>query len=130
MANLVGLFMKLCSSFPLVDWEAEAYPAYGDYAVLPVLVAFFPALRFLLDRFVFEVLARRVLFGKGHNKLAKTDERRKKLNKFKESSWKFVYHLSAELLALSSTYNEPWFTNTRCFWVGPGDLLWPDQNIK
>ncbi|KAK1651329.1 hypothetical protein QYE76_069134 [Lolium multiflorum] len=54
MATLVGLFMRYYSSSLLVDWEAEADPAYGDYAVLPILAAFFPALRFLLDRFVFE----------------------------------------------------------------------------
>jgi hypothetical protein len=28
------------------------------------------------------------------------------------------------------TYNEPWFTTTRNFWVGPGDQVWPDQKIK
>jgi len=31
---------------------------------------------------------------------------------------------------LSVTYNEPWFTTTRNFWVGPGDQIWPDQKIK
>jgi hypothetical protein len=55
MAALVELFTGSFSSSASVDWEAESYPAYGDYVVLPILVAFFPALRFLLDRFVFEV---------------------------------------------------------------------------
>jgi ceramide synthetase len=55
MAALVELFTGSFSSSAQVDWEAESYPAYGDYVVLPILVAFFPALRFLLDRFVFEV---------------------------------------------------------------------------
>jgi hypothetical protein len=41
-----------------------------------------------------------------------------------------MYFLSGELLALSVTYNEPWFTTTRNFWVGPGDQIWPDQKIK
>jgi hypothetical protein len=50
--------------------------------------------------------------------------------KFKESAWKCIYFLSGELLALSVTYNEPWFTITRNFWVGPGDQIWPDQKIK
>ncbi|XP_010528020.1 PREDICTED: LAG1 longevity assurance homolog 3 isoform X2 [Tarenaya hassleriana] len=57
-------------------------------------------------------------------------ERRKKVRKFKESAWKCVYYLSAEILALSVTYNEPWFKKTRYFWVGPGDQMWPDQQIK
>ena len=55
MAALVEFFMGSYSSSAQVDWDAESYPVYGDYAVLPILVAFFPALRFLLDRFVFEV---------------------------------------------------------------------------
>lgn len=54
MAALLELFLG--SSSAPVDWEAEAYPAYGDFAVLPFLVAFFPAVRFLLDRLVFEVI--------------------------------------------------------------------------
>ncbi|CAD6225142.1 unnamed protein product [Miscanthus lutarioriparius] len=128
MAALLELFLG--SSSAPVDWEAEAYPAYGDFAVLPLLVAFFPAVRFLLDRLVFEVLARKLIFGKGHDKLAETDDSRKKINKFKESAWKFVYFLSGELLSLSVTYNEPWFKNTRYFWIGPGDQIWPDQMIK
>ncbi|KAM3257404.1 hypothetical protein ACQJBY_049608 [Aegilops geniculata] len=130
MASLVEVFLGSYSSSAPADWDAEAYPAYSDFAVLPLLVAFFPTLRFLLDQFAFEVLARRLIFGKGHDKLAETDETRKKINKFKESAWKFVYFLSAEFFSLSVTYNEPWFTNTRYFWVGPGEQLWPDQKMK
>ncbi|KAE8710142.1 LAG1 longevity assurance-like protein 3 isoform X2 [Hibiscus syriacus] len=59
-----------------------------------------------------------------------TEEKRKKSRKFKESAWKCIYYLSAEILALYVTYNEPWFRNTRNFWVGPGDQVWPDQKIK
>ena len=59
-----------------------------------------------------------------------TDEQRKKIRKFKESAWKCIYYLSAELFALAVTYNEPWFTKTRYFWVGPGDQAWPDQKYK
>jgi hypothetical protein len=77
-----------------------------------------------------QVLARKLIFGKEHDKLAETDDSRKKINKFKESAWKFVYFLSGELLSLSVTYNEPWFKNTRYFWIGPGDQIWPDQMIK
>jgi len=59
-----------------------------------------------------------------------TDDSRKKINKFKESAWKCVYFLSAEIFALSVTYDEPWFTDTKYFWVGPGNQRWPDQKIK
>ncbi|XP_044354602.1 ASC1-like protein [Triticum aestivum] len=134
MASLVEVFMGSYSSSAPVDWEAEAYPEYSealpDYALLPLLVAFFPALRLILDQFVFEVLARRLIFRKGHDKIAEIHERRNKIHKFKESAWKFVYFLSAELFSLSVTYNEPWFTNTRYFWVGPGEQLWPNQKMK
>ncbi|XP_057464804.1 ceramide synthase 1 LOH3-like [Actinidia eriantha] len=113
------------------DWESESDPMYKDFVVLPFFIIFFPAFRFLLDRYVFEKLARRLTLGKAY---AKTDFEtrftRKKLNKFKEAAWKFVHFLSAELLALSVTYGEPWFTDTKYFWVGPGDQVWPDQKIK
>ncbi|RVX06241.1 LAG1 longevity assurance-like 3 [Vitis vinifera] len=76
-------------------------------------------------------LGRILIFGKGGQQLdVGVDEKRKKLRKFKESAWKCVYYLSAELLALSVTYDEPWFTNTKYFWVGPGNQVWPDQQIN
>ena len=66
-----------------------------------------------------------------HNQLnLETRWRRKKINKFKESAWKSLYYFSSEFFALSVIYNEPWFTNTRYFWEGPGDQTWPDQKIK
>ncbi|KAK3158305.1 hypothetical protein QOZ80_2AG0135390 [Eleusine coracana subsp. coracana] len=114
-----------------VDWEQEAYPAYDDFLALPFFVVFFPTVRFFLDRFVFERVARRLILGKGHHKADnESEETRKKIRKFKESAWKCVYFLSGELLSLSVTYNEPWFTNTKYFWVGPGEQVWPDQKIK
>lgn len=71
------------------------------------------------------------IFRKGHEMLdSEASERKRKIRKFKESAWKCIYYLSAELLALYVTYDEPWFTNTRYFWVGPGDQVWPDQRIK
>jgi ceramide synthetase len=72
-----------------------------------------------------------LIFGKGHEGLDyKTDDKSKKIRKFKESAWKCIYFLSAEIFALSVTYNEPWFTDTKYFWVGPGTQIWPDQKIK
>ncbi|WJX63217.1 ASC1-like protein [Trifolium repens] len=114
-----------------VDWQHESFPAYRDFFLLPFFAFFFPSLRFFLDTFIFEKLARRFIFGKGHEVLDfHTDDSRKKIRKFKESAWKCVYFLSAEIFALSVTYNEPWFTDTRYFWVGPGNQRWPDQKIK
>ncbi|KAJ3699272.1 hypothetical protein LUZ61_002977 [Rhynchospora tenuis] len=113
-----------------LDWEREAFPAYRDFLALPFFALFFPTVRFFLDRFLFEKVARRYIFAKGQEKLIESDESRRKIRKFKESAWKCVYFLSGEVLAILVTYNEPWFTNTRSFWVGPGDQVWPDQKIK
>ncbi|XP_078162894.1 ASC1-like protein 1 isoform X1 [Carex rostrata] len=114
-----------------IDWESESYPAYEDFLALPFFVIFFPTIRFLLDRFVFENVARRLILGKGYEKLnMDVDDRRRKINKFKESAWKCIYFLSGETLSLSVTYNEPWFRSTKYYWVGPGDQVWPDQKMK
>ncbi|KAJ9709508.1 hypothetical protein PVL29_001133 [Vitis rotundifolia] len=123
--------MGLLESAASINWEHESFPEYGDFVALPVFALFFFCVRFFLDRFVFQKLGRILIFGKGGQQLdVGVDEKRKKLRKFKESAWKCVYYLSAELLALSVTYDEPWFTNTKYFWVGPGNQVWPDQQIK
>ncbi|CAK7326450.1 unnamed protein product [Dovyalis caffra] len=114
-----------------IKWEHESYPAYEDYIVLPLFALFFPFVRFFLDRFVFQKLAQHLIFGKKHQMLdVQPDERRKKIRKFKESAWKCIYFLSAEILVLCVTYDEPWFGNTKYFWVGPGIQAWPDQKMK
>ncbi|KAL3501583.1 hypothetical protein ACH5RR_036032 [Cinchona calisaya] len=123
--------MGLLESVVSMDWEQESYPEYKDFLVLPLFAIYFPSVRFFLDRFVFEKLGRRLIFGKGQvTQDNATDEQRKKIRKFKESAWKCIYYLSAELFALAVTYNEPWFTKTKYFWVGPGDQAWPDQKNK
>lgn len=123
--------MDLIQNLKSLNWEQESYPAYEDFLILPLLSLLFPTVRFFLDRFVFEKLGRRLIFGKGHQvQDLGAEEKRKRIRKFKESAWKCIYFLSAEFLALSVTYDEPWFTNTRYFWVGPGNQVWPDQKIK
>ncbi|KAL5544844.1 hypothetical protein UlMin_008628 [Ulmus minor] len=114
-----------------INWELESYPLARDFVFLPFFAFLFPSVRLFLDRYVFQGLARRLMFGQRHAQLNfKTHEQRKKVNKFKESAWKCVYFFSAELLALSVTYNEPWFTNTKYLWEGPGDQIWPEQKTK
>ncbi|KAI9170273.1 hypothetical protein LWI28_025381 [Acer negundo] len=123
--------MDFIKRFKFLDWEQESYPAYEEFMILPLFALFFPTVRFLLERFVFEKVATRLIFGKGHQTLiVDANERKKKIRKFKESAWKCVYYFSAEILALSVTYDEPYFMNTRFFWVGPGNQSWPDQKIK
>ncbi|XP_057951201.1 ceramide synthase 1 LOH3-like isoform X1 [Malania oleifera] len=117
-----------------IDWAQESSPHYEDFLALPFCAVFFLSVRFFLDRYVFQKFARRMILGKGHA-LLDVDTRRQRnkvkiINKFKESAWKCVYFLSAEILAVCVTYDEPWFTNTKYFWVGPGNQVWPDQKIK
>lgn len=73
-------------------------------------------------------VARRLIISKGYD--IDPDEKNKKIKKFKESAWKFVYYLSAEILALVVTYNEAWFTKTSNFYIGPGNQRWPNQKMK
>ncbi|KAI3744249.1 hypothetical protein L1987_57326 [Smallanthus sonchifolius] len=123
--------MGLLDILSSIDFEHESYPTYEDFALLPLFAVFFPIFRYLLDRYVFEGIARRLMFGKELQKLeVETEERIKRIRKFKESAWKCVYYLSAEILALAVTHNEPWFTKTIYFWVGPGNQEWPDQKAK
>ncbi|PHU23784.1 hypothetical protein BC332_08891 [Capsicum chinense] len=75
-----------------------------------------------------KALAKRMICGK-HAKVM-SSIKRKKMNKLKESAWKFMYFLSAEIFVLYVTYNEPWFTKTRYFSSGPGDQVWPHLKIK
>ncbi|KAK3037116.1 hypothetical protein RJ639_031535, partial [Escallonia herrerae] len=114
-----------------MSWNSESHPQYQDLVFLPFFVLLFPSVHFILDRFLFEQLARRLILGKGNAiQNYETSMKRKKLNKFKEAAWKCIFSLSAEVFALSVTYNEPWFTNTRFFWEGPADQVWPDQKMK
>ncbi|CAH2037911.1 unnamed protein product [Thlaspi arvense] len=125
--------MGLLESVKSINWELESPPVYQDFRVLPLFVVFFPSFRFLLDRLVFEKLAKHLIYGRKQRQIMGDNdatERNKKIIKFKESAWKCVYYLSAEIFALYVTYNEPWFKNTKYFWVGPGDQAWPDQPIK
>ncbi|KAL4324278.1 hypothetical protein GQ457_11G027710 [Hibiscus cannabinus] len=123
--------MDLLGFLNSISWESESYPQLTDFVFLPFFALFFPAVRLLLDKFVFENLARRLVLGKAHTlQDVQNHDNRKKLNKFKESAWKCVYFFSSELLSLYVSYGEPWFTNTKYFWEGPGEQVWPDQKIK
>lgn len=84
-----------------------------------------------MEIYMLQKVGRYLIFQKGQQNIAiETDERRKKIHKFKESAWKCIYYLSAEVLALAVTYDEPWFTNTSKFWTGPGDQVWPELKTK
>ncbi|CAN8304213.1 unnamed protein product [Cochlearia groenlandica] len=111
------------------DWDQESYPVSSDLRIVVFFAPFFLFLRFILDKSIFESIARRLISSRGHSDDSK--ERRERIViKFKESAWKCLCSLSIEAFALYVTYKEPWFRDTRCFWLGPGDQIWPDQKIK
>nr|XP_043608284.1 ceramide synthase 1 LOH3-like isoform X2 [Erigeron canadensis] len=120
--------MGLLEGLKTIDIERESFPVYQDFLLLPLFAIFFPTARFFLDRLVFEGIGRRLIVNERLK--IETDERNMRIQKFKESAWKCLYYLSAESLTLAVTYNEPWFTNTINFWIGPGNQIWPDQKMK
>lgn len=119
------------------DWEKESYPATRDLLMIPVFAVLFPTVRYFFDRLILERAGRKMIMS-GKQGLFIDDEVSKyieenqlrKLTKFKESAWKGLYYLTAELFALAVTYNEPWFTESKQFWVGPGDQRWPNQMTR
>ncbi|GBG89044.1 hypothetical protein CBR_g48653 [Chara braunii] len=112
-----------------MNWEEESFPQWEDYSYLLPSILSFLLIRLFLDQLVLERMGQSLLFRSRVPKklLSKhaAEERRKKLVKFKESAWKFLYYTSAEALVLFITYNEPWFGNTKAFWEG-----WPNQRYK
>nr|GMD39151.1 ASC1-like protein [Ipomoea batatas] len=123
------MMQKMAASW--LNWNMESYPDYQDFFLLPFLLLYFPTLRFILDRSIFEKMARRMILGEKHGNMEiKKGPKRKKIDKFKESAWKFLHYFSSEAFALYVCYDEPWLTNTKYFWMGPGDNLWPDHKYK
>ena len=89
------------------------------------------SIHFMFSVHFIKKIARLCVVGKVPSKVEiEAYDTRKLLNKFKESAWKFVYFTSAETFILSVTYNEPWFRDSKTFWVGPGDLVWPNMQMK
>ncbi|KAH8942074.1 hypothetical protein BDL97_14G079200 [Sphagnum fallax] len=116
------------------DWEQESYPEFRDLALIPVFAVLFPTARFFLDKFIFEPVGRSCINGQDGNvkkgAFKSHHGAQVRLTKFKESAWKCVYYFSAEVFALAITYNEPWFTDSKHFWLGPGEQRWPNQMTR
>lgn len=47
--------MGIPGSSGLGNWESESYTQAEDFVALPFFVVFFPAVRFFLERCIFEV---------------------------------------------------------------------------
>eukprot|EP00271_Cylindrocystis_brebissonii_P002187 TRINITY_DN1257_c0_g1_i3.p1 TRINITY_DN1257_c0_g1~~TRINITY_DN1257_c0_g1_i3.p1 ORF type:complete len:302 (+),score=54.02 TRINITY_DN1257_c0_g1_i3:759-1664(+) len=111
--------------------EEESYPAVADLPGYLILALIFPFARYLLDRYIFERQGRKYILAKpGKSSPDDQEELVKRHTKFKESCWKCSYYFVSEIYAVLITFNEPWALNSRMFWVGPGDSVWPDQKLK
>lgn len=115
--------------------EKESYPELQDLSGILVFSVFFPVLRFILDRQVFERQGRKHIYQKAEKVMSGLSEEDhealvKRLIKFKESCWKCSYYFLAFVFAMLATFGEPWAFNSRLFWEGPGDKVWPDQTMK
>eukprot|EP00475_Leptophrys_vorax_P032970 TRINITY_DN51492_c0_g1_i1.p1 TRINITY_DN51492_c0_g1~~TRINITY_DN51492_c0_g1_i1.p1 ORF type:complete len:313 (-),score=28.11 TRINITY_DN51492_c0_g1_i1:215-1153(-) len=121
------------------NWDVESYPKFSDLSYGLIVALFFPTIRYVLDRFVFEKLGKKFIVSRivtpaGSTKAKINDVDKDALFKthikFKESCWKCAYYLSAEIFSLIVTIDEPWFKETKYFWIGPGLQKWPDQMMK
>ncbi|CAI7865174.1 unnamed protein product [Closterium sp. NIES-53] len=122
------------------NWDVESEPRAYELLSIIVFACIFPTLRFILDRFVFEKVGRRYILSRGDwskgNGTATALEKSEKQAllkthiKFKESCWKCMYYISAEIFSVLITLGEPWMEDIKYYWVGPGDQKWPDQMMK
>ncbi|XP_072961033.1 ASC1-like protein 3 [Typha angustifolia] len=86
-------------------------------------LAFFCA-RFLLDRFLYQPVAIRMLSSKA-GKLMNDDTRQSKILKFSESMWKLTYYATVQAWFLLIMQQEPWSLDTKEYFRG-----WPNQELK
>lgn len=115
--------------------EEESYPVLKDLSGILVFAIIFPVLRYTLDRQVFEKQGRKHIYKNAEKVMSGLSEDdkealSKRLIKFKESCWKCSYYTLAFIFAMLATFGEPWAFNSRLFWMGPGDRVWPDQTMK
>lgn len=135
LVALMGAQLASQGWVPRPDWEKESYPEAKDLVLIPLFAVLFPTVRYLFDSFFLEKVGRKAILGAKTPAIVTLTEdvdeyQRKKFIKFKESAWKGLYYLTAEVFALAVTYNEPWFTESKQFWIGPGDQQWPNQMMR
>jgi ceramide synthetase len=103
--------------------KALAVTEYSnDYKYAVALAMTYPAVRLLLDNFVFQPLGRRVLFGSKKDTLVPGSDSAKKMSKWNESCWKMTAFGILAITGLVVAWDEPWFSDTKHFWVGCTDF--------
>ncbi|GJP55687.1 hypothetical protein CLOM_g14625 [Closterium sp. NIES-68] len=124
-------------------WNEESEPEVRDMPYALIFAFVLPAARFILDKSVFEILARRFVRSKaiwkkddsltsdkGSPAAIDREALLKTHSKYKESLWKIAYYLSSCIFCFFVTFGEPWLTDTKYYWIGPGSKVWPDQMAK
>ncbi|XP_068643551.1 ceramide synthase LOH2-like [Aristolochia californica] len=103
-------------------WSRTVVPQTWHVGMTIGFAFFFLAARLLLDHFIYQRIAARLL-NKGTGKVSKA--KRAKIVKCAESMWKFTYYAVIQCCILKITYREPWFRDTKEYFRG-----WPNQELK
>ncbi|KAF5448150.1 hypothetical protein F2P56_028708 [Juglans regia] len=104
-------------------WSQNDAPHAWNFVVALYFALGFVALRFFLDRFIFQRLAIWLL-SNGAVPLKLDEATRAKIVKCSESMWKLTYYATVEACIINITYHEPWFRDTKGFFRG-----WPNQEL-
>ncbi|GFR45454.1 hypothetical protein Agub_g6851 [Astrephomene gubernaculifera] len=115
--NLVNTTLTALNVPPENDVDYLLGDRYLDFSLCVLFAFFFPILRSVLRRYLFEPLGLRVLFG-GDPKRTDTPADAAKLRKWNESCWKMTVYITFTALAFAVSWGEIWFTDSRYWWLG------------
>ncbi|XP_068639116.1 ceramide synthase LOH2-like [Aristolochia californica] len=103
-------------------WSRTVVPDTRHVSLAIGFAFFFLAARSILDQFIFQRIAARLL-GEGTGKISKAKQA--KIVKCAESMWKLTYYVAVQYCILKITYGEPWSRDTKEYFSG-----WPNQELK
>ncbi|GLC47300.1 hypothetical protein PLESTB_001742600 [Pleodorina starrii] len=115
--NLVNTTLTALNVKPETDVTYLLGDRYLDFSLCLFFALLFPAVRFILRRFIFQPLGIRVLFG-GDPKKTDVPIDEVKLRKWNESCWKMTVYIAFTALAFAVCWGEVWFTDSRYWWLG------------
>ncbi|KAK1263168.1 ASC1-like protein 3 [Acorus gramineus] len=101
-----------------------APPAPRDFSLAIYFAVAFIAARFVLDAFVYQRLAIKIL-SNGAVSVRIGEAKQAKIIKFSESMWKATYYITIQLWVLAIIVQEPWSRDTKEYFKG-----WPNQDLK
>lgn len=107
------------TSNALITWlDAEVQVQPIDVLYVFGLAAMFPILRAGLDATIFSYIGHAVTIGAKATKGKLPDKDRKKVEKFKESAWKFLIYFFFTFGLLFALRNERWLYDAADMWQG------------